>query len=68
LLFATLGARRCFREGKKSTKKIDSLPTIGLGAKGVGSVIERAEITRELNVNAVVEGSVCKIVQLDSGF
>ena len=29
-----------FRQGM-STKEIASLPTIGLGAKGVGSVIER---------------------------
>ena len=29
-----------FRQGM-STKEIASLPTVGLGAKGVGSVIER---------------------------
>ncbi len=30
----------CFRQGM-STKQIASLPTIGLSAKGVGSIIER---------------------------
>jgi len=39
-----------FRQGM-STKEIASLPTIGLGAKGVGSVIERLKHAKSPNVS-----------------